>query len=259
MDDQHALIGHNSKGLPLYDEFAFGQLRDRVTSLAETGGTWLDLGKLDTEDRAQRAVDFTAQVKKVTAAVEAERKKAKQPHLDAGKAVDEAFQKLAAPLKKLSDGLARMLTEFQREKQAKLDAERREREAVERARAEEARRAAEEAERRNDVIGQAAAEEAAKEAEKAAKLAAKPQAARIESATGGARTVAMRTYWTASFDADLPRGVARVKALNALARNPAHAEKIDAFLLQLAEAERRAKDGAESIPGVVFTSEQRAV
>ena len=36
---------------------------------------------------------------------------------------------------------------------------------------------------------------------------AKPQAARVESATGGARTVALRTYWTASFDADLPRGV----------------------------------------------------
>ena len=41
-------------------------------------------------------------------------------------------------------------------------------------------------------------------------------------------------------DEHLPPGVARVKALNALARNPAHAEKIDAFLLQLAEAERRA-------------------
>lgn len=258
MDDQHALIGHNSGGMPLYDEFKFAQLRERVTTLAETGGTWLDLGKLDTEERAQRAVDFTDQVKKAARAIEDERKRAKQPHLDAGKAVDEAFQKLAAPLKKLTDGLGRMLTEFQREKQARLDAERRDREAEERARAEEARRQLAAAAARNDVIGQAAAEEAAKEAEKAAAQAARPQRARLESATGGARTMSLRTYHVAGFDPDMPEDVARTKAFVALSRNPEHRAKLDALLLQLAEAERRSKDGAGEISGITFTQEQRA-
>lgn len=115
MDDQFGLIGHNSGNTaPLpYDESLYLNLQGRVRTLAETGGAWLDLGKIDTDERAAKAVDFSAQVKKGLKTIEEERKKAKQPHADAGKAVDDAFKKLTAPLTKLADGLSRLMTQYQ--------------------------------------------------------------------------------------------------------------------------------------------------
>lgn len=261
MDDQFGLIGHNSGATaPLpYDEATYLDLQGRVRALAETGGAWLDLGSIDTEERAKKAVDFTAQVKKGLKIIEDERKKAKQPHADAGKAVDDAFKKLVAPLTKLSDGLSRLMTAYQQQQQRIKDEERRQRQAEEQARADAARKAAEEAARRNDVMGAAAAEAEAAEAEKAVKQAAKPQTVRLESATGGARTVSMRTYYTAGFDPDMPEDVARTKAFVALSRNEEHRAKLDALLLQLAEAERRSSTGADQIAGITFTSQQKAV
>lgn len=259
MDDQHGLIGHNSGAVAPYDEAKFLELKGRVSALAETGGTWLDLGAIDTKERAQKAVDFTAQVKKAVKYIEDERKAAKQPHMDAAKAVDDAYKALSAPLTKLADRLSALMTAYQLEQQRIRDEERRQQEAEARRVAEEARRAAEEAARRNDVIGEAAAEEAAAAAEKAAKAAAKPQVVRLESATGGASTVAMRTYYTAHFDPDMPEDVARTKAFVVLSKNPEHRAKLDALLLRLAEAERRNKDGADQIAGITFTTEQKAV
>ena len=237
MDDQHGLIGHNSGAVAPYDEAKFLELKGRVSALAETGGTWLDLGAIDTKERAQKAVDFTAQVKKAVKYIEDERKAAKQPHMDAAKAVDDACKALSAPLTKLADRLSALMTAYQLEQQRIRDEERRQQEA-------EARRVA---------------EEAAAAAEKAAKAAAKPQVVRLESATGGASTVAMRTYYTAHFDPDMPEDVARTKAFVVLSKNPEHRAKLDALLLRLAEAERRNKDGADQIAGITFTTEQKAV
>lgn len=261
MDDQFAQIGHNSgNATPLpYDEIALTSLKNRVNLLAKTGGDWLDLGKIDSEERASKAVDFTAQVKRGLKAIEDERKKAKKPHIDAGKKVDEVYSALTGPLDKLSKRLGVLLTEYQRELQKKLDAERAARQAEEAARAAEARKAAEDAARRNDVVGEAEAEKAAKEAEKALKSANKPQTARIESATGAARTVSMRTYHVPAFDPELPIEVARTKAFVVLSKNPEHRAKLDDLLLTLAEAERRAKDGANEIAGIKFTTDKKAV
>lgn len=260
MDDQAAGMGHNRPPEPTpYDEAIYSTLELRLTELADAGGAWLDKGPLETEEQAGRLVDALAQVKAHAKAIEDARKAAKQPHLDAGRAVDAAFERLAAPVKKLVDRLGSLLTAYQVEKQRRLDEERRAREA-EAARAEAAaRKAAEEAAARNDVIGAAAAEAAEAEARKAAEAAAKPVRARVESTTGGARTVGLRDYHTAAFDPALPREVARVKALNALCRSAHYAEKIDEFLLGAAEAARRAKGGPETIPGIQFTITQKAV
>lgn len=258
MDDL-APIGHNSGVAPLYDQGAFNALKTRMEALADAGGQWLDMGQIDSTERAQKLVDFTAQVKDQIKAIEDARKRAKAPHMDAAAAVDAAFKALSVPLDTLAGKLGRMMTAFQQVEKARLDAERREREAAARAAAEDARRAAEAAAARNDVIGQAEAEKAAKEAAKAVKEAARPVSAQVSSATGGARTVALRTYHVAGFDAALPVDVARVKAFNALSRRPEARAKLDALVLQLAEAEHRAKDGDKTIAGIEFQQEQRAV
>lgn len=259
MDDLNprAVIGDNRA--PLYDQDAYAALEKRLAELADAGGKWLDLGEVTDEAQAARLVDAIAQVKKHSGEIEKTRKAAKQPHLDAGRAVDAAFDRLLKPISTLSAKMGALLTAWQIRERDRKAAEQRQREAEARAAEEAARKAAVEAEARNDVIGAAAAEEAAAEAAKAAKQAAKPVTVRTESATGGARTAGLRTYHKAAFDPALPRALARGHLIRALCESPAYAEKIDEFLLGLAEAAKRSATGPETLPGVTFTTQYKAV
>lgn len=245
LDDSNAAgIGHNSgQDLP-YDLAAFQPLEQRARDIADAGAAWIKLPQIETEEQAQKANDFLAQVKKIEKDTEAERKKQKAPHEMAGKAVDAAFKGLLDPLGKISGPIKTKLLAFT---EAKAEAERKEkaRQAEEaRKEAEEAARLKVQAEARGDVFGQAEAEAKAKDAQKMAKAAAKETKTQVKSATGGGRTMAVRSVKRAK--------ITSINVAFAHFRdhpNPAYRDSLDAILIRMAEAELRRADGPEQIPG----------
>lgn len=251
MDDQApAGPGHNSQ-LP-YDPAVVERLETRVRELADAGGAWLDLGKIEDEAQAEKLNDFLNQARAAVREIEDERKAAKEPHLEAGRSVDSKFKTLTAPLEKLGIALKQMATDYIARKRAEEEKRKAaEREAA-RLQQEEAERLRREAEARNDVIAQAAAEEAAKAAEKAAKAAEKPVKVGIASATGGGRTMSERTSYRARIEDD---GAAR-RAFSFLLSDPGSREGLIAEMERLCTAARRRKDGPSEINGVKWIEER---
>ncbi len=243
-DSKEAGIGHNSGADLPYDVTKFQPLELRAREIADAGADWIKLPKIETEEQAQKANDFLAQVKKIEKDTEAERKAQKAPHESRAKAVDAAFKLLLDPLGKIAGPVKNKLLAFA---QAKAEAER-----LEKARlAEEARKAEAEAarlkaqaEERGDVFGAAEAEAKAKDAEKMAKAAAKETKAQVKSATGGSRTMAVRRTKRA-----------RITNINiAFAHFRDHPNKefgqfLETALIRMAESELRRADGPESVPG----------
>ncbi|MGP9804066.1 hypothetical protein [Paracoccus sp. NSM] len=241
-----AAAGHNNP--PPYDPETVAALEQRVRDLADAGGAWLDLGKIEDEEQAGKLNDFLAQARQCAKQIEDARKTAKQPHMDAATAVDAKFKTLTGPLTTLGVKLKDMLGAFAAEKQRKLDEERRRAQEEARRAQEEADRLRREAEARNDVIAQAEAEERAKAAEKAAKAAEKPARAQIASATGGGRTMATRTTYRAEIKTDSD---AR-RAFGWLLADPESRPALLAEMERLCTAARRRKDGPTEINGVTF-------
>lgn len=250
-DSNPARPGHNSGDAMPYDLAAFQPLELRAREIADAGAAWIKLPKIETEEQAQKANDFLAQVKKIEKDTEAERKAQKAPHETAGKAVDAAFKGLLDPLSKIAGPVKSKLVAFADEK--------RRAEEVEKARlAEEARKATEESERlkaqaeqRGDVFGQAEAEKAAKDAAKMAKDAAKPVKAQIKSATGGGRTMAVRTIKRAR--------ITNINKAFAFFRDHADEGFLNALqteITRMAEFELRRKDGPSEIPGIEVYEER---
>ncbi|RJE82972.1 CCDC34 family protein [Paracoccus onubensis] len=251
MDDLNpAGIGHNSQ-LP-YDPEVVEKLQARIRELADAGGAWLDLKVISDDEQAGKVNDFLTQARAAYKDVEAARKKAKQPHLDAGTAVDVKFKSLTAPLEKLAEKLKKPLAAFQTEKQRQLDEERLKKQEEARRQQEEADRLRREAEARNDVIAEAEAEKAAKAAAKATKAAARPVKAQIASATGGGRTMSARTTYRAKID---DHSAAR-RAFSFLLNDPDSSPVICAEIERLCTAARRRKDGPSDIPGVTWLEER---
>ena len=242
-------IGHNSGADLPYDPAAFQPLELRAREIADAGAAWITLPQIETEEQAQKANDFLAQVRKIEKDTDAERKAQKQPHADRGKAVDEAFNGLLEPLSKIAGQVKPKLLAFA---EARAAGERAEKARL----AEEARKAAEEAERlkaqaeaRGDVFGQAEAEAAAKDAEKMAKAAAKETKTQIKSATGGGRTLAARTVWKAEVEN-------MNKAFSFFRDHPKYGPAVAELFVRMAEAERRSADGVNEIPGIDFREER---
>lgn len=187
----------------------------RRDELIEASGRIPDI---DNEDIARRAGDFVKQLMAAMKAAEAARVGAKEPYLEASRAVDGFFRALWDPLDKVKRDVERRLTTFLR---VKADAERREREERERqARAAEAerRREADEAAARmqsqRDLDEAVAADERAKQAEadrvKSTKEA-EAKAAEMSRTRGEYGSVSsLRTTWTFS---DLDRGTLDLEAL----------------------------------------------
>ncbi len=244
--------GHNNP--PPYDPDVVARLEARVRELADAGGAWLDLGHIETEGQAGKLNDFLTQNRVAYKEIEDARKAAKEPHLEASKAVDTKFKALAAPLERLGTAIKGMLSVYldikRQEEERRKDAER---EAA-RKQQEEADRLRREAEARNDVIAQAEAEEAAKQAAKAAKAAEKPARVNIASATGGGRTVSQRV----SLEAQIADDSSARRSFGWLLADPISREPLIAELERLATAARRRKDGPTEIPGVSFI-EKRSV
>ena len=250
MDDLNpAGIGHNSQ-LP-YDTEVVEKLQTRIRELDDAGKAWAELEMIENEEQAGKLNDFLTQARTTIKEVEDTRKKEKQPHLDAGSAVDTKFNALKKFVSDMGTKLkTELLDPYATEKQRKIDTQKKiEQEAAEKkaAEAERLRKAAEES---DDAILKAEAEAAEKAAAKASKAAAKPARAQIASGTGGGRTMALRTYYTASIKS-------KNLAFSFFRDHPEYEERIEALLVQMAESEHRKQDGAKEIPGIIFTAEQR--
>ena len=111
-DSKEAGIGHNSGADLPYDVTKFQPLELRAREIADAGADWIKLPKIETEEQAQKANDFLAQVKKIEKDTEAERKAQKAPHDARAKAVDAAFKLLLDPLGKIAGPVKNKLLAF---------------------------------------------------------------------------------------------------------------------------------------------------
>lgn len=190
-----------------------------------------------TADNAAQFRDLIAMGGEIEKKLEARRKAEKQPHLDAGKAIDAAHSILCEPINKGRDYLKKALGKYM------LAEEQRRREEAERARreAEEARKAAES---EKDPFADFDAKQAEETAREATKVATKPvNVSGFESS----RAAGLRTYWLI----EVANGAALVAHF---ASSPHMIEEAR----KLAAAQVRAAKGADcGIPGIKIIEDKR--
>lgn len=250
LSEEPAGLGHN-----LPDEF--DAIKARVDALVESANrAAIAHPKVDEEETAGKFRDFLEQIRLAHKAAEDERKRQKQPHADAAKAVDDRFRPLTAALDMIKKILNPKLTAYLQAKQRREQEEARKlAEEAEAARlaAEEAAAEAEHGE--GDVVGShIAAEEAqtaAKEADKVATQAAKTPTQVRGSETG--RAASLRTTYSGKI----------VDDMKVFRRYRKNGTMLDA-LQRAVNAELRGADksairrGEFSIPGVEIVEEQNA-
>ncbi|MEL6678115.1 MAG: hypothetical protein AAFQ51_05365 [Pseudomonadota bacterium] len=193
-EDATAGLGHNNPPAPIYDAEIVAKLKKSAEPLLKDLGQAMKEGALATQEEIGRAVDLQKAAKKLQRNIEAERKKAKEPHLEAGRLVDAAFNGIKDALglglkkldPKLNDALKRVEAEQEEARQAaeaKI--------AEERAAAE---RQAEVAEAAGDLMSMAEAQDRQGEIDRAEAEAARAGPARLEGISGEHRPVSRRTY-----------------------------------------------------------------
>lgn len=244
MNDMTPGISHNRP--PAVDPEVLADFEARAKEFAEAGGLWLDKGKINDAETAAKAGDFLRGARQLASQIEEARKKQKAPHIEAGKAVDAAFETVKKVIEKTASAAKKLLDAYAAEEAKRIAAE----QAAAAKAAAEARAKAEEEARaaaaRNDIIGEAEAEAALKAAEKAEKAAAKVETVKVGSATGAGKALSYRTIRSARL---------KSPAL-AFSRYRDHPEVI-ALLERLATAEIRAKDGPDKIDGFEIIEERK--
>lgn len=239
---RNAVIGDNNPPAPTPIEAA----REVLSDIETEASAWFDGADIENDAQADEVSRIIDAARKAKARFEADRKAEKQPHLDAGKAVDEAWKPITAAVDRVTEVAKGALTPWLlAQEKAK-----REREAEARRVADEAaaaaRRAAEEA---DGSLATAKARDAAiAEAEAAqSRVAAAERDKAGAKGTGMARTVSLRTTWRAEVSD-------RRALLNHVARTrPAD---LDAFLSEWAN--REVRTGAREVPGVTVWEEKVA-
>lgn len=235
-DEPPAAVGHNSQNMPadpherLAMEFeaekeqAEAFLKEPVTS----------------KDRADMAAVWSKRLSEIAKKATDLHKVEKQPHLDAGRAVDDKWRELKEAPKALSTRLKRALDDFLRAEARKEE----ERQRKAREEAERLRREAEEAARKASAQENAEAEaEAERIARHAAEAEREAEARNAQAGRTGAK-VALRTFVSAEitdFDALL-------LALK---------DRAEVMELVQSLANRAAKSGVE-LPGMRIKEEKRA-
>lgn len=212
-------IGHNSGDLSLAEE---------ITDTAEQAIDWLEKTPIGSKVECDMAANWRAKLLDLKKRAEVEHKTEKQPHLDAGRAVDAKYKPLIETAADAADSLRNALTRYMAAEEAKL-------------------RAAEAAQRR-------AAEEAARKAreEAAAKGAPEPEGvplplpepARVQAGGQRGRKVGLREI-TRYFVTDYEAALAHVK----------DHDEVRAAVIKVAGA--MAKAGAK-VPGVEAKTEKVA-
>lgn len=129
------------KGEPWPDEVSLGhnrppmELPDEIADQVETAQSWLKQnGKIETQVACDMAANMAARLTKLATTADNRRKEEKQPHLDAGRDVDERWGKLIDPAKRTAAELKKIAGTYMLAQQRKL-----EREAAEKAEAERAK------------------------------------------------------------------------------------------------------------------------
>ena len=181
------------EGIAPYDPARHAELAAHVQVFCDAAGKWLDIKTVQAPEQAERLTDFVTGARTLFKRVEDARKEAKQPWDDLGKKVQGAYTPLTDKVKKIAESMKAMQADWIRRENARIAAEKAEAERRAREEREAAEKAAAEAAARNDISGQVEAEQALKDAHKAEKAAAKPTKARAGSATGGGRTMSLRT------------------------------------------------------------------
>lgn len=234
-------IGHNNP--PVTAPSA--EITTKVHTYADKGAAWIEVAAINDAGQASLLADFLSGAKALKKEVDAARIAAKKPFDDAAKDVQSNFAKLIAPLDLLIARVSPKLADFASRERAEAEARRAAEQKAAAEAAAEAQRLMQAAEARNDVIGQAAAEAAAAAAEKAAKAAAREVKTNVQSATGGGRTMALRTLRFAVLD----------NVSLAFMQYRDHPDVI-ALLERLATAEIRSKDGRMQIPGFIVKEKE---
>jgi hypothetical protein len=235
-------IGDNNPPAP----DPFETVRVHLDGLVMESRNWADGTAIKTPAQADEISFLIDQLRKGAKTAEDLRKKIKQPHLDAGKAVDDRFKPILTATDRAIDATKRTLGVWLAEKE-------REKAAAETAAAAAAQAAARQAALaraladKTDLESQERADEATATADELAKGAKKIAAAPV-AATGGARAMTLRSYFSA-------RIVDRRETLKHYAAT--QPEKLEAFLLTLAQAD--VNRGLRTIPGVEVDEDRRPV
>lgn len=225
-------IGHN--GGPALD--ALDAMAVHINDLYELAEGALTGSEIDSAEKAQQLETLKADIKKAVADAEKARKAEKEPHLEAGRAVDAKWKPLTDKGTLAAKTAADALTPWLRKVQAEKDAEQKRLREEAQAKAEAARKAFQETQQ-TDLEARAAAEALAKEAAKATAAANK-----IDRSASG-----LRTYWNATVT-DYGALLGHMKA-----HDPSG---LKAMLDEYAERQKNA--GARILPGVLIEMEKRA-
>lgn len=186
-----APMGHNQP--PAFDPNVLASRQVTAEEFLEVTKMWQSVEKIESETQAEQLNDQITGLRKLWKKVDADRKAAKKPHDDAGREVQTAFNPLLKKLAAAADALKSKLSEFAAEKQRREDEAREQAQQDAEAKQAEAARLVAEAAASGDISAQVDAEEAQKAAEKQAKAAAKRAVSGIKSASGGGRTMSVRT------------------------------------------------------------------
>lgn len=190
-EEKTAGMGHNNP--PAFDPDVLAEHQKTVADFMAATKQWLDLEKISSQHQAEQLADQITGLRGLWKKVDEARTAAKKPHDKAGQEVQDAFNPILAKLKKAADSLKVKQGEYatanaERERLAKAKA------------ADEAKRVQEAADERarlaamdNDIDAQVEAEAAQRAAAAQAKAAAKAPETSIRSASGGGRTMSMRT------------------------------------------------------------------
>ena len=246
MNDQTPIaeIGHNNP--PAFDPDVLAKHIKAVDEFSDAAGEWLERGEITEEADAQMLNDFLAGARKLWKQIEGDRVAAKKPHDDAGKAVQAAYTPVLNVLDKTAKKLKPVLAAFLKKKEEEAERERRAKEEEARRAREEAEKLAAQADANNSIAQEVAAEQAAECAKELEKQAAKPAKANVASATGGARTAALRTVRSAK--------ITSIRLLFSHFQD--HSDVVE-VLQRVANAAVRSKNVDESqIPGIEIVEER---
>lgn len=244
MNDMMPGLGHNQPPGPAVPP----ELLAKVSDFGATAGLWLDLKQISDAEQAEKCTDFLGGAKALWNQIDAARKEQKRPHDDAARAVQDVFRKPLDTIDFAIKRVGQLQTLWLKAEKTREQERKRQDQIAARKAQEDADRLAREAEARNDVAGIAEAEAARKEADRAAKAAEKSTTSRAGSATGGARTVALRTTYRCEVEHRGP----------ALAHFRDHPEVI-ALIERLASAEVRTQQGEKTAPqGFRLIKEEKA-
>ncbi len=190
-ENPRAVIGDNRP--PPFDPVPLAEREAQVVSFLDAAGEWLDLGEIETDVQAGYLNDFVSGARGLAKQIEDWRVKAKAPHAEAAKAVDDAARMPASKLKTALDRAIDMLGKYSgKKKRAAEEAARIERERLQ-AERDEAERQRQAAIARNDISGEVDAEKRIKDATAEAKAVDRlaEDAGRVRSASGAGRTISM--------------------------------------------------------------------